>query len=102
MALELLYGANFRCLLNHFPSLARLHGSWGQLWPKTGPKQQKAKTRLNCHDLAVLNMILILFLAPPPPGGPGGGSGLPFSQGNLRFWADSGPNPGIFNFLVWP
>ena len=32
------------------------------------------------------------------PGGPGGGSGLPFSQGNRRLWADSGPNPDIFNF----
>ena len=35
---------------------------------------------------------------PPPPGGPGGGSGLSFPQGNRRFGADSGPNPGIFVF----
>ena len=32
------------------------------------------------------------------PGGSGGGSGLPFSDGNRRFVADSGPKPGIFNF----
>ena len=44
-------------------------------------------------------------LGPPPPGGPGGGSGLPFSSGNLRFRADSGPNPGgnfIFNLYFGP
>ncbi len=49
--------------------------------------------------LAVLNMIFIFFLG---PGGPGGGSGLPFSSGNHRFWADSGPNPKIFNFYFGP
>ena len=50
---------------------------------------------LETSDLAVLNMIFNFFLG---PGGPGGGSGLPFSEGNRRFWADSGPSPGIFNF----
>ncbi len=46
--------------------------------------------------LAVLKMIFNFLLG---PGGPGGGSGLPFSLGNRRFWADSGPNPRIFIFL---
>ncbi len=45
--------------------------------------------------MAVLKMIFNFSLG---PGGPGGGSGLSFSYGNRRFWADSGPNPGIFNF----
>ncbi len=55
--------------------------------------------RLNCHYLEVLHMIFNFVLGPPPrPGGPGGGSGLSFSDGNRRFWAESGPNPGIFNF----
>ncbi len=36
------------------------------------------------------------------PGGPGGGSGLPFSQGDLRFWADSGPNPKFVNCYFGP
>jgi hypothetical protein len=48
--------------------------------------------------LEVLKMIFNFFLAPSPPGGPGGGSGVPFSEGNRRFWADSGLNPVIFNF----
>ncbi len=49
--------------------------------------------------LEVLKMIFNFVLGPPlPRGGPGGGSGLQFSQGNRRCWADSGPNPGIFNF----
>ena len=48
-------------------------------------------------DLAVLKMIFNFALG---PGGPGGGSGLPFSSGNHRYWADSGPNPKIFNFYV--
>ena len=46
MALELVYGANFRRVLHHFSSLTRLKGSWGQLWPKTGPKQQNTKTKI--------------------------------------------------------
>ena len=43
----------------------------------------------------MLKIIFNLFLGPE---GPGGGSGLSFSEGNSRFWADSGPNLGIFNF----
>ncbi len=47
MASELVYGANVRCVLHHFSSLARSKGSWGQLWrPKTGPKQHKTKTKM--------------------------------------------------------
>ncbi len=45
----------------------------------------------------MLNTIFNFVLGPPPPGGPGGGSGLPFYNGNRMFWADSGPNPVIFN-----
>ncbi len=29
-----------------FLSLTRFKGSWGQLWPKTGPKQQTIKTKM--------------------------------------------------------
>ena len=35
----------------------------------------------------MLKMIFNFLLG---PGGPGGGSGLPFPEGNHRFWADSG------------
>ncbi len=52
----------------------------------------------NKNNLDVLKIIFNFVLGPPPPGGPGGGSGLPFSHGNRRFWADSGPDPGIFDF----
>ncbi len=55
------------------------------------------------HTLAVLSMIFNFVLGPPPPsGGSGGGFGLPFSEGNRRFLADSGPNPGILNFYFGP
>jgi hypothetical protein len=56
MALELVYGANLGCVLDHFSSLTRLKGSWDQLEPNTDPKQPKTKTkmimfpqRLNCQ-----------------------------------------------------
>ncbi len=49
--------------------------------------------------LAVLKMIFNFILG---PGGPGGGSGLPFSEGNHRCLADSGPNPKKFNFYFGP
>jgi hypothetical protein len=39
--------------------------------------------------LALLKFVFNFVLGPR---GPGGGSGLPFSKGNHRFWADSGPN----------
>ncbi len=45
VALQLVYGANFRCVLYHFSSLTRLKGSWGKLWPKTDPKQQQLKLK---------------------------------------------------------
>ncbi len=51
------------------------------------------------HFLDVLKQIFNFLLG---PGGPGGGSGLPCSSGNRRFWADSGPNPEIFNFYFGP
>ncbi len=46
MALSLVYGANLGCVWQHFSSLARLKGSWGQLRPKTDPKHQKTKTKM--------------------------------------------------------
>jgi hypothetical protein len=63
------------------------------------PDQTSDILNLQPHDLAVLKMIFVFFTG---PGGPGGGSGLPFSKGHRRFWADSGPNPGIFNFYFGP
>ncbi len=45
MALEFVYGVHFRCDLHHYSSLSRFKGSWGQLWPKTGPNQQNMKTK---------------------------------------------------------
>ncbi len=63
--------------------------------PQLTPDRTSDDFKLQPQDLEVLKMIFIfLFLTPPP--GPGGGSGLPFSLGDRRFWADSGPNPGIF------
>ena len=38
MVLELVSGADFRCVLHHFSSLTCLKGSWGQVWPESGPK----------------------------------------------------------------
>jgi hypothetical protein len=35
-----------KCVLHSFSSLTRLKGSWGQLWPKTDPEQQKTKTKM--------------------------------------------------------
>ena len=46
MALELIYVPNSRCVPYCFWSLTRLKGSWGQLWPKTVPKQQQTKTKI--------------------------------------------------------
>ena len=46
MALELVYGANFMCVLHHFSSLTCLKGFWGQLWPKTDPTQQQNITKM--------------------------------------------------------
>jgi hypothetical protein len=46
MGVELVYGANFKCVLHHFSSLTRLKGSWGQLGPKTDPKQPKRDTKM--------------------------------------------------------
>ncbi len=36
--LELVSGADFRCVLHHVSSLFGLLGSWGQVWPENGPK----------------------------------------------------------------
>ncbi len=44
MALELVSGADFTSVLHHYPSLARINGSWGQVWPESGPKP-KLKSR---------------------------------------------------------
>ncbi len=49
---------------------------------------------------AVLETILIFFLAPIPPGGPEGGSGLSSSSGVPWFWADSGPDQGSNVFVI--
>jgi hypothetical protein len=38
MALGLVSGADFRHILQPFSSLTRLPGSWGQVWPESGPK----------------------------------------------------------------
>ena len=45
MVLELVSGADCRCLLHHFSSLARLKGSWGQAWPESGPKPNISPTQ---------------------------------------------------------
>jgi hypothetical protein len=37
MALDLLSEADSGCVLHHFSSLARLKGSWGQVWSENGP-----------------------------------------------------------------
>ncbi len=52
-------------------------------------------SRVIASSWLCLKFIFNLLLG---PGGPGGGSGLPVSGGDRRLWADSGPNPGIFNF----
>ncbi len=36
MAFELVSWVDFRCVLDHFSSLTRLKGSWGQVWPEIG------------------------------------------------------------------
>ncbi len=41
MVLELVSGADFRCVLHHLSSLTRLKGSWGQVWPENNPKLAK-------------------------------------------------------------
>ena len=46
VTLELVYGANFRGVLNHFSSLTRFKESWGQLRPKTDPNQQTNITNM--------------------------------------------------------
>ncbi len=50
-------------------------------------------------------MLKIVFfsLGPPSSGGSRGrGRTIIFLRGKRRFWADSGPNPGIFDFNVGP
>ncbi len=46
MALNVVCGTNFRCVLHHLSSLTRSNRYWGQLCPKTDPKQQKNKTKM--------------------------------------------------------
>jgi hypothetical protein len=43
---------------------------------------------------AVFQDVFDFALVAPLPGGSGGGSGLSFSLGDRRLWADSGPDPG--------
>jgi hypothetical protein len=38
IAVDLVSGADFRCVLHYFSSFTRLGGSWGQVWPESGPK----------------------------------------------------------------
>ncbi len=38
MVLELVPGADFRCVLHNLSSLTCLKGSWGQVWRKSGPE----------------------------------------------------------------
>jgi hypothetical protein len=45
MALDLVYGANFRCVLHHFLDLARSHGSGGQFVAPNRPNTAKHKKR---------------------------------------------------------
>ena len=45
MALELVSGADFRCVLHHLSSLTRLKGSWGQVWSENDPKP-KLKSKI--------------------------------------------------------
>ncbi len=46
MTLELVHGADLGRILYHFSSPTRFKGSWGQLGPKTDPKQSKTKTKI--------------------------------------------------------
>ncbi len=41
--LELVSGADFRCVLHHISSLTHLKKSWGQVWLESGPKPTKTK-----------------------------------------------------------
>ena len=57
-------------MLIDFSSLTRLKGSWDQLWPKTGPKQQKTKTKMIIfpRGLSATKVVVVppLFLGAQP------------------------------------
>ena len=72
-ALELVPGANFICVLQHFSCPTRLKGSWGQLWPKTSPKQPKTKMIIFPRGLTATQESIGL---PPPIGPPRSGTSV--------------------------
>ncbi len=51
MALELVPGADLRCVLHHFSSLTCLKGSWGQVWPESDPNP-KLKSRFQFPNIS--------------------------------------------------
>ncbi len=61
MSLELVYGSDFRCVLHLFSSLIRSKGSWGQLWPKTGPKLQQTKMIIFPRGLTATKCLIHLL-----------------------------------------
>ncbi len=44
LALEFVFGADSKCVLHHFPSLACFKGSWGHIWPESGRKPELKST----------------------------------------------------------
>ncbi len=56
MVLELVSGADFRCVLHLLLSLTCLKRSWGQVWPETGPKP-KLKYRFQFPSLCLSQLM---------------------------------------------
>ena len=79
MTLELVPGANFRCVLHHFSRPTRWSGSWGQVWPK---KDRKTKLKLQFLCLGMiatklrLGELRVSILCARPPQGLGKGFDL--------------------------
>ncbi len=64
MVLESAYEANFRCVLHHLSSLTRSKGPWGQLWPKTDPKEPTTTTKMIMSPRGLIATEFLYLSAP--------------------------------------
>ncbi len=76
MLLELVSGADFRCVLHDFSIWACLKGSWGKVWAESGRKSTGTKTYIlvslverHSANPGVLKNIFRFYLGSPSPRG---------------------------------